>query len=87
MRATAYEEALFGKFANDDQRPPRPSVIEVAKNVIGRENYSHDWRGHYVWNNGRWNGPLKLDGLMRAANERLKAEGKDQITHNPAWRI
>jgi hypothetical protein len=87
MRASIYEEALFGRFANDDARPPAPNVIEVAKNIIGRENFRSDSRGYYVWGMGRWNGPLKLDGLMRTANERLKERGEAQIVTNPSWGV
>jgi hypothetical protein len=87
MQTTPYERQLFGNFANDDKRPPAPNVIELAIRAIGRDNYRHDWRGHWVWHFGRWNGPLKLDGLMRAANEKLLSQGKPQITVNPLWGV
>jgi len=57
MFASAYEDA-FLRHANDDARPPKPNVIELAKQAIGRENYRAEANGtHYVWQNGRWNGP------------------------------
>jgi hypothetical protein len=85
MLATSYEEALIGRMADDD-RPRQPSVIERAKNELGREHYRSEARGtYYVWENGRWAGPLNLHEFIRAANRKLKREGRPQIAGNPAW--
>jgi hypothetical protein len=90
MQSTAYERALFGNFAvaNDDERPPAPNVIELAKKAIGRENIRSEPKGvYFVWSMGRWNGPLDMHGLIREANVRLKARGQAQIDANPTWVI
>jgi hypothetical protein len=87
MEANVYEEYLIGRAVNDDCRPPKPSVIDMAIRAIGRQNYRSEPRGHYIWADGRWNGPLKLDGLMRAANEKLLRQGKPQISVNPTWLV
>jgi hypothetical protein len=85
MLVSSYEEALVGRLADAPRARP-PSVIEVAKNIIGRENLRVEIHGTYcVWENGRWNDPLKLDDFIRAANRRLKAQGKPQIRANPIW--
>ncbi|HEX3747623.1 MAG TPA: hypothetical protein VHW09_26995 [Bryobacteraceae bacterium] len=85
MEMTMYEEAIFGRAAA--ARPPQPNVIKLAVDAIGREHYRHDWRGHWIWEMGRWTGPLRLEGLMRAANARLKERGEPQITTNPIWEV
>jgi len=86
MRASAYEEALFGKFANDDDRVPRPNVVHQAIEAFGgKGHYRHTWKGHEFWDMGRWNGPYKLPEFIRQANIRLKAKGKSQINANPSW--
>jgi hypothetical protein len=86
MMQTAYEEALFGKYANDDTRPPAPNVIKLAIEAIGgKDHYRHTWRGHEIWKNGRWNGPYKLHEFIREANILLKERGLPQIDANPNW--
>jgi hypothetical protein len=87
MLTSSYERAMFGASANDDARPPRPSVIDQAIRAIGRENYRSELRGHYIWADGRWNGPLKLPEFMKQANAKLKARGQAQIAANPAWLV
>jgi len=81
----SYEEALIGRIWPNAQ-PRQPSVIEVAKNVLGRENYRVEPHGAYfVWDMGRWDGPLKIDGFVQAANRKLKSEGRPQLSANPNW--
>jgi hypothetical protein len=85
MMQSAYEEALFGKYANDDLRPPRPNVIALGIEAVGRDHYRHDWRGHWIWHMSGWTGPFKLPEFIKQANVRLKARGLPQIDANPAW--
>jgi hypothetical protein len=90
LETTAYEERLFGreKPANDDARTRRPNVIDQAIDVFGgKENYRYSWRGHEFKRNERWHGPYNMYEFIREANLVLKAEGKPQISANPAWVI
>jgi hypothetical protein len=87
MLTSAYERSIYGHSANENLRPPQPNVIKLAIRAIGRENYRYELRGHYIWADGRWNGPLKLPEFIREANMRLKARGVPQIAANPAWVI
>jgi hypothetical protein len=88
MTSSFYEQAHFGRFANDDARPPQPNVISLAIEAFGgRGHYRHTWKGHEFWEMGRWNGPFKLIPFIREANIRLHAQGKPQITGNPNWII
>lgn len=65
---------------------PRPSVIELATKALGRENVRVEVGGYYhVWRMGSWGAPLKLWEFVRAANVKLKAQGKPQILGNPMW--
>ena len=82
-----YEHAHFGDFANENGRAPRPNVIALGIEAVGRDHYRHDWRGHWVWSMGCWTGPFKLPEFIRQANVRLKAQGKPQIDANPSWVI
>jgi hypothetical protein len=85
MYETAYEERLFGRAVNDDERPARPNVIKLGIEAVGRDHYRHDWRGHWIWSGGNWTGPFKLPEFIREANIRLKAQGRPQISANPTW--
>lgn len=84
MYASAYEATLL-RHANDDTRPPKPNVISLGIEAVGKDHYRHDWRGHWIWSMGRWNGPYKLGDFIREANVRLKAKGLPQIDVNPSW--
>ena len=80
---THTENALLSKIP---PLPPRPSVIAIAKGVL-QDDLSIEHGGCYeLWYGGRWN-RVNLDAVMRAANYRLKAEGRPQITLNPAWTV
>jgi hypothetical protein len=80
---THAENAILSKIP---PLPPRPSVIAIAKGVLG-DNLTIEHRGRYLlWRMGRWC-PVNLDDVMRATNCRLKAEGRAQIELNPMWLV
>jgi hypothetical protein len=86
VQISAYEQRLFGRAVNDDTRPPAPNVITLAMQALG-DNYEVESKGSYaVWEDGRWLRHLNVHDFIRAANRRLKQQGKPQITVNPNWR-
>lgn len=84
---TFTEDALIASIPSHFH-PPRPSVIALARDALGRENVRFEVGGYYqVWQMGSWGAPLKLRGLVEAANRKLKAQGKPQITANREWTV